>query len=245
MTRRLTCGAILAATLIGLVPALTSAQTANTLTASEKKDGWTLLFDGTSLDGWRAYKKTDAAGTRWAVKDGLLCLQPGDSSDTRGQRDIVSKNAYGEFDLTWEWRISPGGNSGVKYFVLEDRDAAIGHEYQVIDDAKHADAKIGPHRQTAALYDVLQASNRPVKAAGEWNQSRVLVKGTTVEHWLNGTKVLQYELGSPALAGAVAKSKFKDIERFGKPLKGHILLQDHGDAVCYRNLKIRGGNGQS
>jgi hypothetical protein len=232
-----------------LAPIAAGAQTANTqtatLTAAEKQEGWSLLFNGTSLDGWRAYKKADAAGTRWAVKDGLLCLQPGDSSDTRGARDIVSAKTFDQFDLSWEWRISPGGNSGVKYFVLEDRDAAIGHEYQVIDDTKHADAKIGPHRQTAAFYDVLPAANRPTKAAGEWNQSRVVVKGTHVEHWLNGTKVLEYELASEPLRAAIAKSKFKGIERFGKPQKGHILLQDHGDAVCYRNVRIRSTNGTS
>src|SRR5262245_42261308 len=109
-------------------------------------------------------------------------------------RDIISKETYDQFELTWDWRAAPGANSGVKYFVLEDQDAAIGHEYQVIDDERHADAKIGPHRQTAAFYDVLPAANRPIKPAGEWNQSRVVVKGTAVEHWLNGTKVLSYTL---------------------------------------------------
>jgi hypothetical protein len=245
MHSRLTFGSSIAAVLVAWLPLAAQAQTANTLTAVEKKDGWALLFNGTSLDGWRAYKKTDPTGTRWVVKEGLLCLAPGDSSDTRGARDIVSSKTFDQFDLTWEWRVSPGGNSGLKYFVLEDRDAAIGHEYQLIDDAKHADAKIGPHRQTAAFYDVLPAANRPTKPAGEWNQSRVLVKGAHVEHYLNGAKVLEYELASEPLKAAIAKSKFKDIDRFGKPQKGHILLQDHGDAVCYRNVKIRAGNGTS
>jgi Domain of Unknown Function (DUF1080) len=217
----------------------------NQLSAADKKEGWVLLFNGKDLEGWRGYKRTDATGTRWVVEDGLLTLKPGDSKDTKGQRDIVSNATYDQFELSWEWRISPGGNSGVKYFVLEDRDAAIGHEYQVIDDERHADAKVGPKRQTAAFYDVLPASNRPSKPAGEWNQSRVIVKGKSVEHWLNGTKVLQYELASPALNTAVEASKFKGIERFGKPQQGHILLQDHGDAVWYRNIKIRPTNGQS
>ena len=118
-------------------------------------------------------------------------------------------------------------------------DSAIGHEYQLIDDERHADAKIGPHRQTAALYDVLPAQNRALKPAGEWNQSRVVSNGTTVEHYLNGTKVLTYELDSPALRAAIAKSKFKDIARFGKLQNGFILLQDHGDRVWYRNIKIK------
>jgi hypothetical protein len=233
--RRLFAGALMAAL---AAPVLAQAPT-NQLTAAEKKDGWTLLFDGKSLDGWRAYKKADAAGTRWEVKEGLLCLAPETGKDTKGARDIVSKETYDQFDLSWEWRAAQGANSGLKYFVLEDMDAAIGHEYQLIDDERHADAKIGPHRQTAAFYDVLAASDRPLKPAGEFNQSRVLVKGKTVEHWLNGKKVLTYELESDALKQAIAKSKFKGIERFGKLQKGHILLQDHGDNVCYKNIKIR------
>jgi hypothetical protein len=240
---RVTLAAALAASisLTGVV----AAQAPNHLSAADQKAGWALLFNGTSLDGWRAYKRPDATGTRWVVKDGLLCLDPGDSSDTRGARDIVATTPYAQFELSWDWRVSPGGNSGVKYFVLEDRDAAIGHEYQIIDDAKHADAKVGPHRQTAAFYDVLPAANRPIKPAGEWNASRVVVKGNDVEHWLNGTKVLGYTLDSPALRAAIEKSKFKGIERFGKPQLGLILLQDHGDAVCYRNVKVRPLGGPS
>ena len=211
---------------------------ANALTAAEKKDGWTLLFDGAKLDGWRAYKKTDAAGTRWKVEDGTLALPAETAPGTRAG-DIISKDTFEQFDLSWDWKVASGGNSGLKYFILEDRDSAIGHEYQLIDDARHADAKIGPHRQTAAFYDVLPAADRPMKPAGEWNTSRVVVRGQTVEHWLNGKKVLQYELNSPALNAAIEKSKFKGIERFGKRQNGHILLQDHGDQVWFRNIKIR------
>jgi hypothetical protein len=210
----------------------------NTLTPAEQKAGWTLLFDGRTLDGWRGYK-VDAAGGRWKVEDGFLTLPPDDGKDTHGARDIISKATFDHFELTWDWRIAPGGNSGLKYFVLEDRDAAIGHEYQLIDDERHADAKIGPHRQTAAFYDVLPATNRPLKPAGEFNTSRVVVRGQSVEHWLNGQRVLQYELDSPAVRAAVEKSKFKGIERFGKLQKGHILLQDHGNQVWFRNIKIR------
>jgi hypothetical protein len=240
---RVTLAAALAAT-IALAGAV-AAQAPNHLSPADQKTGWTLLFNGTSLDGWHGYKRPDASGTRWVVKDGLLCLDPGDKTDTRGARDIVTAKTYSQFELAWDWRVSEGGNSGLKYFVLEDRDAAIGHEYQLIDDAKHPDAKIGPHRQTAALYDVMAASNRPSKPAGEWNTSRVVVRGNDVEHWLNGTKVLAYTLDSPALKEAVAKSKFKDVERFGKPQNGLILLQDHGDAVCYRNVKVRTLTGRS
>jgi 3-keto-disaccharide hydrolase len=209
-------------------------------------DGWTSLFDGKTLNGWRGYnaptaakKKTDTSDTLWRVEDGLLTVQPSHEGDTKGHRDIITTGTYQEFDLRWEWKIAPGGNSGVKYFVLEDQPAAIGHEYQLIDDERHADAKIGPHRQTAALYDVFAAHDRPMKPAGQWNTSEVIVRGTHVEHLLNGKKVLEYELDSPEIRAAIAKSKFKEIARFGKPQNGHILLQDHGDQVWYRKIEIK------
>ena len=230
---------IAASAVLATAAAQQPASAANTLTDQEKKAGWVLLFDGKSLDGWRAYKKPDASGTRWKVEDGWLTLPHEGDKDTHGARDIISKDTFDHFELTWDWRIAPGGNSGVKYFVLEDRPDAIGHEYQVIDDERHPDAKIGPHRQTAAFYDVLQATNRPLKKAGELNSSRIVVQGNTVEHYLNGKQVLRYTLDSPELRAAIEKSKFKGIERFGKLQKGHILLQDHGDQVWYRNVKIR------
>lgn len=202
-------------------------------------DGFKPLFDGKSLDGWRGYKKADAADTRWKVENGLVTIDAKDGKDTRGGRDIITAGTYDQFDLRWEWKVAQGGNSGLKYFVLEDQTSAIGHEYQMIDDERHADAKIGPHRQTAAFYDVLPAADRPLKPAGEWNSSQVIVKGKHVEHWLNGKRVLQYELDSPELSAAIAKSKFKDIARFGKPQRGHILIQDHGDQVTYRNVRIK------
>ena len=206
------------------------------------------LFDGKSLNGWRGYKKPDVAGTRWAVQDGLLTLTP--KGVNSGSGDIITTDTYDMFDLTWEWKIAPGGNSGLKYFVLEDRDSAIGHEYQLIDDNVHADAKIGGHRQTAAFYDVLAPQIPPVpgvkKPAGEWNTSRIRVApsrivpgGTRVYHYLNNLRILEYELNSKELDAAIERSKFKGIERFGKLQNGHILLQDHGDQVWYRNIKIR------
>jgi hypothetical protein len=216
------------------------------------------LFDGKSLNGWRGYKKPDAAGSRWTVQDGMLTLPPNDGKDTRGARDIISVETFDLFELSWEWKIAEGGNSGLKYFVLEDRDSAIGHEYQMIDDARHPDAKIGPHRQTAAFYDVLAAgtgtftpqisapASRPTKPAGEWNKSRIRVApsriiagGTRVYHYLNDVRVLEYELNSPELTAAIEKSKFKGMERFGTLQKGHILLQDHGNQVWFRNIKIQ------
>jgi hypothetical protein len=204
-----------------------------------QSDGFKPLFDGKTLNGWRGYKKADASETRWKVENGIVTIPENDGKDTRGQRDIISTGTYDQFDLRWDWKVAQGGNSGLKYFVLEDEASAIGHEYQMIDDERHADAKIGPHRQTAAFYDVLPAADRPLKPAGEWNSSQVIVKGNHVEHWLNGKRVLQYELDSPELKAAIAKSKFKDIARFGKPQKGHILIQDHGNAVWYRNVRIK------
>ena len=201
--------------------------------------GWVVLFDGKSLDAWRGYKKKDTSGTRWRVENGMLTLAPSTGADTKGRLDIVTKETFDRFELTWEWKAAQGANSGLKYYVLEDQDAAIGHEYQIIDDERHPDAKIGAERQTAALYDVLAAKDRPLKPAGEWNESRIVASGPDVEHWLNGKRVLSYALDSDALRAAIQDSKFKDVARFGKLHKGHILLQDHGDQVWYRNIRIR------
>jgi hypothetical protein len=211
----------------------------NQLTEAEKKEGWELLFDGKGVQSWRGYQKPDMTGLRWIVQDGCLALPPSDGTDTRGERDIISTSLYGDFDLAWEWRISLGGNSGVKYLVTEGRPAALGHEYQVIDDARHADAAKRDSRRTGSFYDVLAAPAAKPRPAGEFNQSRILLKGNHVEHWLNGAKILEYELDSDALRKAIADSKFKEVEGFDKAKRGHILLQDHGNAVCYRNLKIR------
>jgi hypothetical protein len=202
-------------------------------------DGWIQLFDGKDLKGWRGYKKPDASATRWKVVDGLLTIPQTGAGDTKGQQDIITDATFDQFDLRWEWKISQGGNSGVKYFVLEDEPSAIGHEYQIIDDERHPDAKIGPHRQTAALYDVFPAHDRPMKPAGEWNTSEVIVRGKHVTHVLNGKTVLEYDLDSPQLMAQVQKSKFKDIARFGHPQDGHILVQDHGDQVWYRKIEIK------
>jgi hypothetical protein len=244
MCTRHFCGAAALATLLAVVTAFPNARRGdqpapNRLTEEEKRAGWSLLFDGSTLDGWRGYKRPDAAGTRWRVEAGLLTVPANDGKDTRGALDLIATETYDHFELTFEWRVAEGANSGVKYFVLEDRDAAIGHEYQIIDDERHPDAKLGPKRQTSSLYDVLAASDRPIKPAGEFNQARILVQGRLVDHWLNGARVLRYELNSPALQAAIDESKFKGIERFGKLQRGHILLQDHGDRVWYRNVKIR------
>jgi hypothetical protein len=237
MSRHLICAAALLLAAVTLVPL--AAQAPRKSADGDGKSGWIQLFDGKTLNGWRGYNKPDTSGTSWKVDNGLLTTPASGQGDTKGRKDIVSKDTFDQFDLRWEWKIAEAGNSGVKYFVLEDQDSAIGHEYQLIDDERHPDAKIGPHRQTAAFYDVMPAHDRPLKPAGEWNSSEVVVRGTHVEHMLNGKKVLEYELDSPALRAAIAKSKFKDVARFGKPQNGHILLQDHGDQVWFRKVEIR------
>ena len=206
---------------------------------SAHTEPWTPLFDGKSLSGWRAYRQPDASSTRWRIEDGSLTVDAAGGEDTRGKLDLLTTSTYDAFELEWQWKVAPGGNSGLKYFVLEDRDAAIGHEYQMLDDERHPDGKIGPHRRTAAFYDVLAPTAAQPRPAGEFNESRIIVRGASVEHWLNGTRVLRYELGSAELQAAIEKSKFKGIERFGKPQKGHILLQDHGDRVWVRGMRIR------
>ncbi len=211
----------------------------NRLSARERKQGWELLFDGKSLAGWRGYQKEDAAGLRWAVADGCLGVPANDGKDTRGARDLITRRTFEAFDLTWEWRIAPAGNSGLKYLVTEEQPAALGHEYQMVDDSQHPDAQKRDSRRTGSFYDVLPAPEARARPAGQFNQSRVLLQGNHVEHWLNGAKVLEYELGSPALRTAIAASKFKDVDGFDAHKRAHILLQDHGNEVCYRNLKIR------
>jgi len=210
----------------------------NELTRAEKNVGWRLLFDGKTTKGWRGFKKPDFPSQRWAVEEG--CLRMVAPHGSHGGVDLVTLDSFDDFDLQFEWRISKGGNSGLKYFVTEARPGPIAHEYQLLDDTTNDDAKVGEHRQTASFYDVLPpAKSKVLRPVGEFNRSRVVVRGSHVEHWLNGAKVLEYELGSPDLKAAIAKSKFKGVTDFGTKIKGPILLQDHGDEVAFRSLKIR------
>ena len=154
--------------------------------------------------------------------------------------DIITEQQFDDFELTWEWRIEPGANNGVKYLVTEARPGAPGHEYQMLDDASAKWAKLPAKDKTAAFYQVLAAvEDKGYQPAGEWNQSRILVQGNHVEHWLNGRKALEYELGSDAVMAAVAASKFKKHHDFGQKTKGHIMLTDHNDAAWFRNIKLR------
>ena len=218
-----------------VVSAVTCSGEPNQLSPAEQSAGWALLFDGKSTDGWHSYHKKTFPAKGWVVEDSWLHGQG------QGGGDILSDGEYDQFELQWEWKLAPAGNSGLKYFVLETRKTPLGHEYQMLDDALNPDGKVAAGKHvTASFYDVLKPTvSPPTRPMGEINQSRILVRGNHVEHWLNGVKVLEYECGSPAVQAAVAESKFKNVAGFGKCVKGHILLQDHGSKVWFRDIKIR------
>lgn len=222
------------ATLLLCLSLGSAAQGADVAKSTASTGPWIDLFNGKSTVGWRGFGKPAFPEQGWKVEGGWLThVAKG------GGGDIITERLFTDFELRFEWKISQGGNSGVKYFIDEARKAAVGHEYQVIDDAAHPDAKIGPKRQTAALYDALPARSPRVKPAGEVNESAIIVRGDSVEHWLNGDCVLQYRLGSAELATAKTASKFKNEPKWGTRFPTPILLQDHSDAVAFRNLRIR------
>ncbi|GAB3780068.1 hypothetical protein GCM10028818_31600 [Spirosoma horti] len=225
-------------------------QAPNTLSAQEKKDGWKLLFDGKTTNGWRGAYKDAFPAKGWNVADGLLTIQKSDGSESQSFGDIVTDGEYSDFDLMFDFKLTEGANSGVKYFVAEQspkpKGSAFGLEFQVLDDDKHPDAKLGRdgNRTVGSLYDLIPASSKKANPIGEWNTGRVVSKGQHVEHWLNGKKVVDYERGSEKFRQLVAMSKYKAPEynangRFGEAPKGHILLQDHGNQVSFRNIKIK------
>lgn len=212
------------------VPALNAAD--NELTSAEKSAGWTLLFDGKTLNGWRPYANKPAGG--WEVVDGTLHA----IAKVKGT-ELITEKKFDNFEFSWEWKLPLTGNNGVKYFVTEARPSAPGPEYQMLDDKAHPDAKFGQIRQTASFYYVLPpAADKPYREPGNWNQSKIVVRGKNVEHWLNGKNVLAYETGSEAVKAGVAASKFKSEKGFGDKIVGHIMLTYHQDDCWYRNLKI-------
>lgn len=204
----------------------------NRLTTEERRDGWQLLFDGQSTKGWRGFKQKDAP-KGWVVEQGSLVREAGGA-------DLITLKQYRNFELALEWKISSGGNSGIIYRVTEDGNATYetGPEMQVLDDAKHPD---GASRLTSAGadYGLYPSPAGVVHPAGEWNKVRIVVKGNHVEHWLNDVKVVEYELGSPDWTAKVAASKFSQWKGYGKAPAGYIALQDHGDRVEYRSIRIR------
>ncbi|HEX3701529.1 MAG TPA: DUF1080 domain-containing protein [Phenylobacterium sp.] len=202
----------------------------NTLTDQEKAAGWKLLFDGRTLDGWRGFKAA-APDAGWRVADGAVAPDP------KTSKDIITKAEYGSFELAFEWKISKLGNSGVMYHVIEKGDETYesGPEYQILDNA-HGEVPLQQAGSLFALYAPLVDATRP---PGEWNQGRIVVDHGHVQHWLNGTKVVEYDLGSADFKARVAASKFKQWPQFAASPTGHIALQNHGDAVAFRSLKIR------
>jgi hypothetical protein len=203
------------------------------LTQAGRDAGWRLLFDGRDPSQWRGFGHHEFPTNNWDLDNGCLHVEP----HSRGG-DLVSVDKFNDFELTWEWRISFGGNSGLKYLINEEH-GPVGPEYQMIDDLHADDGKRGPKHVTGSLYDVIGASNVVVKPLPEFNQSRLLVRGKHVEHWLNGQMVSTYELESEPFKAAVAQSKFKTKDFFGVKVPGHILLQNHESEVWFRSLKIR------
>lgn len=191
--------------------------------------------DLSTLDAWRNYK-ADTLSDKWQMEDGAIMLTGS------GGGTIVTKEEYDNFELEMEWKISEGGNSGLFFNVIESEEVGpawhSGPEYQLLDNERHQDAQIRKHR-AGDNYDVQQSTVETVKPAGEWNTTRLVVNGDQVEHYLNGEKVVEYELGSQAWQDSVAASKFAELPMYGRADMGHIALQDHGDQVWFRNIRIR------
>jgi len=207
----------------------------NSLTRSEVEQGWILLFDGKTSQGWKSAHGANFPDSGWVIENGVLTVKKG-----RKGGDIVTIQQFSSFELRLEFRLTPGANSGIKYFVQPG--TSLGLEYQLLDDQRHPDAKRGVrgNRTLASLYDLIPAEHKQVNPIGTWNQARILVRGNHVEHWLNGVKVVEYERGTQIFRALIAKSKYRDIENFGLHPRGHILLQDHGENdVSFRNIKIR------
>jgi hypothetical protein len=216
----------------------------NQLTDDEKKAGWKLLFDGKTMTGWRGFHNPQVP-EGWGVADGCITKIKTDGRARTGG-DLITVDQFENFEFSVEWKLEKGGNSGIKYLVSESLPptgrSGVSFEYQVLDDDNHPDAKqgIAGNRTAGSLYDLIPASkDKKVNPPGEFNHSRIVVKGNHIEHWLNGIKVVEFDRSSDDYKQRVAESKFKTTKGFGEARQGHILLQDHQDAVWYRNIKIR------
>jgi len=191
---------------------------------------WQVFFENDTA-GWRGYRQAGFPTKGWVWENGCLHLLP-----KSGGGDIVTIKQYTDFEFEWDWRISPKGNNGIKYLVTEDRPGVPGPEYQMIDDATIAEEK----QQTAAVYWVFPPrADKPLHPPGQWNRSRIVVRGNHVEHWLNGMEVVAYELGSPETLAAVAVSKFKNAPGYGQKITGHLMITDHTEETWFRNVRVR------
>jgi len=230
----------------------------NTLTEQEMADGWKLLWDGKTTDGWRSPQSDTFPTKSWRIADGVLTVDPGltnGEAESQAGGDIITRDRYSNFELTADFKTSYGCNSGIKIFVQPNispidkvtgkptaKGSALGMEFQILDDEHHPDARLGRDgdRTLGSLYDLIPApADKKVMPLGEWNHARIVSRGKHVEFWLNGEKTVEFERGSPAFRAAVALSKFKNIPDFGEWPDGHILLQEHGSEVSFRNVKIR------
>lgn len=210
----------------------------NTLTAEEAAEGWELLFDGTSLDKWRAFRGEEVP-PGWIAQDGTLFFDGKDAGE--GYGDLTSREMFADFELQLEWKISPGGNSGILYRVTEDEEQEFhtGPEMQILDDKAERYKDLGITHKSGANYALEPAAVDNVKPVGEWNSVRLIANGAHVEQWQNGDKVVEYELWTPEWKEAVSNTKFAEWPRYGMNKEGHIVLQDHGAGVWFRNLKIK------
>jgi hypothetical protein len=217
----------------------------NTVTEQQVARGWRLLWDGRTSSGWRGARLEGFPERGWTMSDGLLSVKPSGGAESRNGGDIITTENFSNFDLELDFRVAPGGNSGIKYFVdpdlLRGEGSAIGLEYQILDDERHPDAQLGVagNRTLASLYDLIPAIGKRANPPGEWNRARIIVRGNHVEHRLNGGRVVEYERGTQIFRALVAYSKYQDWPHFGELAAGPILLQDHGDAVSFRSIRIR------
>ncbi|MDN3641826.1 DUF1080 domain-containing protein [Lutimonas halocynthiae] len=228
---------------INLDPVITQ----NNLFGKEAEEGWTLLWDGKTTAGWKGAKLETFPTSGWEINDGVLSVLASGGGESEAGGDIVTTDLYSDFELKLDFKITEVANSGIKYYVDTEINkgagSSIGLEFQILDDEKHPDAKLGNHegsRTVGSLYDLIQADPaKVVNPIGEWNQARIVSKNNHVEHWLNGRKVLEYERKSPEYLQLVKESKYEKWPNFGEADQGRILLQDHGDFVSFRNIKIR------
>lgn len=217
----------------------------NTLSEQEQREGWQLLFDGKTTNGWRGARLDEFPTKGWAIEDGVLKVLDGGGGEAANGGDIVTTRTYGSFILKVDFKITTGANSGIKYFVdpteNKGEGSAIGCEFQILDDAVHPDAKLGVkgNRTLGSLYDLIPAPADKPFDINAWNTAMIVVQGNHVEHWLNGMKLLEYERNNQMWNALVAYSKYKNWHNFGNHAQGNLLLQDHGHEVWFKNIKIK------